>query len=165
MRCSPPPTTSCWNGWRARVGYGAMHLAGPAVFGSPKDRDEAIIVLRTAVELSIRHIDTAGFHGPYVTNELIREAPVAVNRMTCTSSPRSAPARRERRLAEARTPAELRRQVHENLGHLGWTWGGRRTCYGCRSSVAHLRKNVASAALVVPADAVAALAAISAIGA
>jgi aryl-alcohol dehydrogenase-like predicted oxidoreductase len=52
-----------------------MHLAGPAVFGWPKDRDEAIIVLRTAVELSIRHIVPAGFHGPYVANELIREAP------------------------------------------------------------------------------------------
>src|SRR2546423_8896929 len=57
-----------------RVGYGAMQLAGPGVFGPPKDRDAAIAVLRAAVELGIRHIDTADFYGPYVTNELIREA-------------------------------------------------------------------------------------------
>jgi len=57
-----------------RVGYGAMQLAGPGVFGPPKDRDEAIAVLRTAVELGITHIDTADFYGPHVTNEIIREA-------------------------------------------------------------------------------------------
>ena len=57
-----------------RVGYGAMQLAGPGVFGPPKDRDAAIAVLRTAVDLGIRHIDTADFYGPHVTNEIIREA-------------------------------------------------------------------------------------------
>src|SRR5918992_2780539 len=57
-----------------RMGYGAMQLAGPGVFGPPRDRDEAIAVLRTAVELGVDHIDTADFYGPYVTNELIREA-------------------------------------------------------------------------------------------
>lgn len=57
-----------------RVGYGAMQLAGPGVFGPPKDRDAAIAVLREVVELGINHIDTADFYGPYVTNELIREA-------------------------------------------------------------------------------------------
>src|ERR1051325_338221 len=57
-----------------RMGYGAMQLAGPGVFGPPKDRDEAIAVLRTAVELGVDHIDTAAFYGPHVTNELIREA-------------------------------------------------------------------------------------------
>ena len=57
-----------------RVGYGAMQLAGPGVFGPPKDRDAAIAVLRTAVDLGINHIDTADFYGPHVTNELIREA-------------------------------------------------------------------------------------------
>ena len=57
-----------------RVGYGAMQLAGPHVFGPPKDRDEAIAVLRAAVELGINHIDTSDYYGPYVTNEIIREA-------------------------------------------------------------------------------------------
>src|SRR5271156_4769783 len=57
-----------------RVGYGAMQLAGPGVFGPPKDREEAIAVLRTTVELGINHIDTSDFYGPHVTNDLIREA-------------------------------------------------------------------------------------------
>jgi pyridoxine 4-dehydrogenase len=57
-----------------RMGYGAMQLAGPGVFGPPKDRDAAISVLREAVELGITHIDTADFYGPRVTNDLIREA-------------------------------------------------------------------------------------------
>ena len=58
----------------ARMGYGAMQLAGAQVFGPPADRDEAIAVLRTAVELGINHIDTSDYYGPYVTNEIIREA-------------------------------------------------------------------------------------------
>src|SRR3954471_10837916 len=57
-----------------RIGYGAMQLAGPHVFGPPADPDEAIAVLRTAVELGINHVDTADFYGPHVTNEIIREA-------------------------------------------------------------------------------------------
>ncbi len=57
-----------------RVGYGAMQLAGPHVFGPPKDRDEAVRVLRTALERGVNHIDTADFYGPHVTNEIIREA-------------------------------------------------------------------------------------------
>ena len=57
-----------------RTGYGAMQLAGPGVFGPPKDRDGAIAVLRAAVELGITHIDTSDFYGPHVTNEIIREA-------------------------------------------------------------------------------------------
>src|SRR5277367_5620995 len=58
----------------SRMGFGAMQLAGPGVFGPPADRAEAIAVLRTAVSLGLTHIDTADFYGPYVTNELIREA-------------------------------------------------------------------------------------------
>jgi pyridoxine 4-dehydrogenase len=102
-----------------RVGYGAMQLAGPGVFGPPKDRDEAIAVLRTAVELGIRHIDTADFYGPHVTNELIREAlapyPPDLNIVTKVG------ARRDERggWPHARTPAELRAQVHDNLRRLG----------------------------------------------
>src|SRR3954462_15389855 len=58
----------------ARMGYGAMQLAGPRVWGPPKDRAEAVAVLRTAVELGVDHIDTADFYGPHVVNEIIREA-------------------------------------------------------------------------------------------
>src|SRR5438874_10642524 len=57
-----------------RMGYGAMQLAGPGVFGPPKDRDAAIAVLREAVASGVNHIDTADFYGPYVTNQIIREA-------------------------------------------------------------------------------------------
>src|ERR1700730_13203040 len=58
----------------SRMGYGAMQLAGPGVFGPPRDRDEALAVLREAADLGITHIDTAAFSGPAVVNELIREA-------------------------------------------------------------------------------------------
>jgi pyridoxine 4-dehydrogenase len=58
----------------ARIGFGAMQLPGPGVFGPPRDRDEALAVLRRAVELGVDHIDTAQFYGPDVANELIREA-------------------------------------------------------------------------------------------
>jgi pyridoxine 4-dehydrogenase len=57
-----------------RVGFGAMQLPGPGVFGPPRDHDEAVAVLRRAVELGVDHIDTAQFYGPNVSNELIREA-------------------------------------------------------------------------------------------
>jgi pyridoxine 4-dehydrogenase len=58
----------------ARIGFGGIQLPGPGVFGPPRDRDEALAVLRRAVELGVDHIDTAQFYGPDVTNELIREA-------------------------------------------------------------------------------------------
>src|SRR5260370_20818192 len=57
-----------------RVGYGAMQLAGPHVFGPPADHDGAIAVLRKVVELGITHIDTSDFYGPHITNQLIKEA-------------------------------------------------------------------------------------------
>jgi pyridoxine 4-dehydrogenase len=57
-----------------RMGYGAMQLAGPHVFGPPSDRDAAVAVLREAVKLGITHIDTADFYGPHVTNEIINQA-------------------------------------------------------------------------------------------
>jgi pyridoxine 4-dehydrogenase len=57
-----------------RVGFGAMQLPGPGVFGPPRDREQALAVLRRAIELGINHIDTAQFYGPNVANELIREA-------------------------------------------------------------------------------------------
>src|SRR5690349_8427336 len=102
-----------------RVGFGAMQLAGPGVFGPPKDRDAAIAVLRTAVELGINHIDTADFYGPFVTNDLIRDAlsPYAENLHIVTK----VGARRDAHggWPHARTPAELREQVHDNLRRLG----------------------------------------------
>jgi len=57
-----------------RLGYGAMQLAGPGVFGPPKDHDAAVAVLRAAVDAGVNHIDTSDFYGPHVTNRLIREA-------------------------------------------------------------------------------------------
>src|SRR4029077_7308374 len=57
-----------------RVGYGAMQLAGDNVFGPPRDRDEAVRVLRAAIDSGINHIDTAQYYGPGVVNELLREA-------------------------------------------------------------------------------------------
>jgi pyridoxine 4-dehydrogenase len=102
-----------------RVGYGAMQLAGPGVFGPPRDRDAAIAVLRAVVDLGITHIDTADFYGPHVTNELIREAlapyPDDLHIVTKVG------ARRDEKggWPHARTPAELREQVHDNLRRLG----------------------------------------------
>lgn len=58
----------------SRLGYGAMQLAGKGVFGPPRDRNEAIAVLRTAVESGVDHIDTSDFYGPHITNQIIREA-------------------------------------------------------------------------------------------
>ncbi|TWF74898.1 aryl-alcohol dehydrogenase-like predicted oxidoreductase [Pseudonocardia hierapolitana] len=101
-----------------RVGYGAMQLAGPGVFGPPKDHDAAIAVLRAAVDLGINHIDTADFYGPHVTNHLIREAlapyPDDLHIVTKVG------ARRDENggWPHARTPAELREQVHDNLRNL-----------------------------------------------
>ncbi|HSU08693.1 MAG TPA: aldo/keto reductase family oxidoreductase [Pseudonocardia sp.] len=102
-----------------RVGYGAMQLAGPGVFGPPKDRDAAIAVLRTAVDLGMTHIDTADFYGPHVTNEIIREAlapyPDDLHIVTKVGARRDA----EGGWPHARTPAELQEQVHDNLRRLG----------------------------------------------
>jgi len=102
-----------------RVGYGAMQLAGPGVFGPPKNRDAAIAVLRTAVELGINHIDTSDYYGPYVTNEIIREAlapyPDDLHIVTKVGARRDA----QGGWPHARTPAELRQQVHDNLERLG----------------------------------------------
>ena len=103
----------------ARVGFGAMQLAGPGVFGPPADRAEAIAVLRTAVELGVNHIDTADFYGPHVTNEIIREAlapyPDDLFIVTKVGAVRDSAGG----WVLARTPADLRQQVHDNLKRLG----------------------------------------------
>jgi pyridoxine 4-dehydrogenase len=102
-----------------RMGYGAMQLAGPGVFGPPKDRGEAVAVLREAVELGVTHIDTSDYYGPHVTNEIIKEAlhpyPESLHIVTKVGARRDASGG----WPHARTPAELRQAVHDNLDHLG----------------------------------------------
>jgi pyridoxine 4-dehydrogenase len=102
-----------------RVGFGAMQLPGPGVMGPPRDRDEALRVLRRAVELGVDHIDTAQFYGPDVSNELIREAlhPYAADLALVSK----VGARRDSSGAwlPAQTPAELRADVEANLRSLG----------------------------------------------
>jgi pyridoxine 4-dehydrogenase len=101
-----------------RMGYGAMQLAGPGVFGPPKDRDEAIAVLRDAVDLGVTHIDTSDFYGPHITNELIKEAlhpyPASLHIVTKVGARRDA----DGGWPHARTPNELVEAVHDNLDHL-----------------------------------------------
>ncbi|MEU5786812.1 aldo/keto reductase family oxidoreductase [Micromonospora purpureochromogenes] len=102
-----------------RMGYGAMQLAGPHVFGPPPDREAAVAVLREAVDLGVNHIDTADFYGPYVTNEIIREAlhpyPDGLHIVTKVGALRDA----EGRWPQALAPEQLRQAVHDNLDHLG----------------------------------------------
>jgi aryl-alcohol dehydrogenase-like predicted oxidoreductase len=102
----------------ARMGYGAMQLAGPGVWGPPKDRNEAIAVLRGAVEAGVNHIDTADFYGPYVTNEIIREALApydGVYIVTKVGAVRDS----DGGWPHARSPEQLREQVESNLRNLG----------------------------------------------
>ena len=102
-----------------RIGFGAMQLAGPGVFGPPRDRDAALAVLRRAVELGVDHIDTSQFYGPDVVNELIREAlypyPEGLRLVTKVGG------RRDERGAwlPAQRPEELRAGVEDNLRTLG----------------------------------------------
>ncbi|UFS60924.1 oxidoreductase [Subtercola endophyticus] len=102
-----------------RMGYGAMQLAGPHVFGPPADRDEALAVLREVVELGITHIDTSDFYGPFVTNEFIKEAlhpyPAELRLVTKVGSLRDA----EGNWPKALSRDELRQAVHDNLTRLG----------------------------------------------
>jgi pyridoxine 4-dehydrogenase len=98
-----------------RVGFGAMQLPGPGVFGPPRDHDQALAVLRRAIELGINHIDTAQFYGPNVANELIREAlhPYTDNLALVSK----VGARRDDAGAwqPAQEPDELRADIEENL--------------------------------------------------
>jgi pyridoxine 4-dehydrogenase len=103
----------------SRMGYGAMQLAGPGVFGPPRDRGQAIAVLREAIELGITHVDTSDYYGPTVVNELIKEAlhpyPDDLHIVTKVGA---------RRTADGSWVPSLGREdlilaVHENLEHLG----------------------------------------------
>jgi aryl-alcohol dehydrogenase-like predicted oxidoreductase len=101
-----------------RMGYGAMQLAGPGVFGPPKDRAEAIAVLREAIASGVDHIDTSDFYGPFVVNEQIREAlhpyPNGLTLVTKVGAVRGA----DGSWNPAQSPAELTRAVHDNLRNL-----------------------------------------------
>jgi aryl-alcohol dehydrogenase-like predicted oxidoreductase len=102
-----------------RMGYGAMQLAGPGVFGPPKDPEAAIAVLRAALEAGVNHIDTSDFYGPHVTNKLIREAlhPYAEDLVIVTKV--GAQRGADGSWNPAQTPAELVQAVHDNLRNLG----------------------------------------------
>jgi aryl-alcohol dehydrogenase-like predicted oxidoreductase len=101
-----------------RMGYGAMQLAGPGVFGPPRDRDAAIAVLRAAVASGVDHIDTSDYYGPYFTNQVIREAlhpyPDDLIIVTKLGAVRGSDAS----WIPARTPADLEAGVHGNLRNL-----------------------------------------------
>ena len=102
-----------------RLGYGAMQLAGPGVFGPPKDHTAALAVLREALAQGVDHIDTSDFYGPHVTNQLIREAlhPYSddLTIVTKIGARRGA----DKSWIPAYEPAELTAAVHDNLRNLG----------------------------------------------
>lgn len=102
-----------------RMGYGAMQLAGPYVFGPPADREAAIAVLREVVALGITHIDTSDAYGPYITNQIIKEAlhpyPDGLRIVTKVGSLRD----KNGGWPPAREPEQLRQAVLDNLDHLG----------------------------------------------
>jgi pyridoxine 4-dehydrogenase len=102
-----------------RLGYGAMQLAGPGVFGPPKDHDTALAVLREAVGQGVNHIDTSDFYGPHITNQIIREAlhPYSddLTIVTKVGARRGA----DGSWIPAMSPDELTQAVHDNLRNLG----------------------------------------------
>ena len=102
-----------------RIGYGAMQLAGPHVFGPPRDPDAARAVLREAIALGVDHIDTSDYYGPHVTNQLIRDALAPYPRDLTIVSKIGARRGDDASWLVADSPAELRRQVEGNLTRLG----------------------------------------------
>lgn len=102
-----------------RIGYGALQLAGPMAFGPPRDREEALAVLRAVVEAGITHLDTSDYYGPYLVNGLIREAlhpyPSHLHIATKVGARRTA----DRGWPAAVSRNELIQAVHDNLDHLG----------------------------------------------
>src|SRR5882762_6676106 len=104
-----------------RMGYGAMQLAGPGVWGLPANIDEAVAVLKEAVATGVNHIDTSDFYGPHVVNRLIREAlspyPDSLAIVTKVGAARGDDGRRLP--IAAASPAELTQAVHDNLRNLG----------------------------------------------
>src|SRR6201993_1998349 len=102
-----------------RIGYGAIQLAGPGVFGPPKDPDAARAVLRAAVAAGVNHIDTSDYYGPHVTNRLIREAlhPYPNDLVIVTNV--GAVRGEDASWIPALPPADLTRGVHDNMRNLG----------------------------------------------
>ncbi|MGC1576968.1 MAG: oxidoreductase [Beijerinckiaceae bacterium] len=104
-----------------RIGYGAMQLAGPMVWGPPKDRRAAVAVVREAVRLGINHVDTSDYYGPHVANEIIREAlhpyPEGLTIITKVGARRGP----DKSWPAALSRKELTDAVHDNLRHLGLT--------------------------------------------
>jgi aryl-alcohol dehydrogenase-like predicted oxidoreductase len=101
-----------------RLGYGAMQLSGPGIFGPPKDRETALAVLREAVSSGVNHIDTCDYYGPHITNQLIREAlhPYPDDLVIVTKI--GAKRGEDASWLPASSPAELRQAVHDNLRNL-----------------------------------------------
>jgi pyridoxine 4-dehydrogenase len=102
-----------------RMGYGAMQLAGPGVFGPPKDRNAALAVLREAVASGVNHIDTSDFYGPHVTNQIIREALHPYPRDLVIVTKVGAVRGNDGSWIPATEPEDLVRGVHDNLRNLG----------------------------------------------
>jgi pyridoxine 4-dehydrogenase len=115
----PNPTYSFAGRTVKRLGYGAMQLAGPGVFGPPKDPAAAVAVLRDALAAGVNHIDTSDFYGPHVTNRIIRDAlhpyPDDLLIVTKVGAARGADAS----WLPAQSPEEIERAVHDNLRNLG----------------------------------------------
>src|SRR6201996_1694941 len=102
-----------------RIGYGAMQLAGPGIYGPPKDPDAAVAVLREAVAAGVNHIDTSDYYGPHITNQIIRKAlhPYSPGLVLVTKlGARRAP---DKSWLEASSAEELAAGVHDNLRNLG----------------------------------------------
>src|SRR5271154_784462 len=102
-----------------RMGYGAMQLTGPGVWGAPKDPDGAVAVLRAAVAAGVNHIDTSDYYGPHVTNQIIRRAlhPYAKGMVIVTKLGARRPP--DKSWQPALSPQELIDGVHDNLRNLG----------------------------------------------
>ena len=102
-----------------RMGYGAMQLAGPGVWGPPRDRDGAVRILRAAIEAGVNHIDTADYYGPHVTNQIVRQAlhPYPAGLVIVTKLGGRRPP--DKSWQPAISPQELTAGVHDNLRNLG----------------------------------------------
>jgi pyridoxine 4-dehydrogenase len=102
-----------------RMGYGAMQLSGPSVFGAPRDHGTALAVLREAVASRVDHIDTSDFYGPHITNQLIREAPCAYPRDLVIVTKVGAARGYDGSVISSTTPREISQAVHDNLRNPG----------------------------------------------
>jgi pyridoxine 4-dehydrogenase len=102
-----------------RLGYGAMQLSGPGIYGPPKDHDSALAVLRAAVSAGVNHIDTSDFYGPHITNRIIKEAlhPYPASLVVVTKLGARRP--EDKSWQPALSPDELETAVHDNIRNLG----------------------------------------------